>query len=112
MKRILGVYASYVKRKFPVCALPATSPRRARPPWVRYQVSLYFLQLPTADMAIERVQLRVSKSGHNIPDAVVRRRFDAELNQFEITYNPIVNAWFLYNNQHPQPTLLAQGANP
>ena len=63
-------------------------------------------------MAIERVRLRVSQGGHNIPDAVVRRRFDAGLNQFENTYKPIVNAWFLYDNQHRQPALLAQGANP
>ncbi len=46
-------------------------------------------------MAIERVRLRVTQGGHNIPDDVVRRRFDAGLAQFEKTYKPIVNAWFL-----------------
>lgn len=77
-----------------------------------YQVSLYFLQLPTAEMAIERVRLRVAQGGHHIPAEVVRRRFAAGLQQFETTYKPIVNAWFLYDNQHRQPTLLARGANP
>ena len=77
-----------------------------------YHVSLYFLQLPTAEMAIERVRLRVAQGGHNIPDDVVRRRFKAGLNQLEMTYKPIVNAWFLYNNQHHQPVLLAKGVNP
>ena len=76
-----------------------------------YQVSLYFLQLPTAEMAIERVRLRVAQGGHHIPAEVVRRRFAAGLQQFENTYKPIVNAWFLYDNQHRQPTLLARGAN-
>jgi len=41
---------------------------------------------------IKRVQLRVAQGGHNIPDDVVRRRFKAGLNQFEMTYKPIVNA--------------------
>lgn len=77
-----------------------------------YHVSLYFLKLPTADMAIDRVRLRVSQGGHNIPEDVVRRRFKAGLNQFENTYKPIVNAWFLYDNQRRQPILLAQGGNP
>lgn len=77
-----------------------------------YQVNLYFLQLPTAEMAIERVRLRVAQGGHHIPAEVVRRRFAAGLQQFETTYKPIVNAWFLYDNQHRQPTLLARGANP
>ena len=77
-----------------------------------YQVSLYFLQLPTAEMAIDRVGIRVSQGGHNIPDDVIRRRFAAGLNQFEKTYKPIVNAWFLYNNQHRPPILLSEGVNP
>lgn len=63
-------------------------------------------------MAIDRVRLRVSQGGHNIPDDVVRRRFNAGLYQFEKTYKPIVNDWFLYNNQHHQPILLSKGANP
>lgn len=77
-----------------------------------YQVSLFFLRLPTAEMAIERVQLRVSQGGHNIPEQVIRRRFDAGLACFESIYKPAVTNWFLYDNQHRQPMLLAQGANP
>lgn len=77
-----------------------------------YRVSLFFLQLPRADMAIERVRLRVSQGGHNIPDEVVKRRFDAGLFHLAHTYQPIVDAWFLYDNQHRQPLLLGQGSNP
>lgn len=77
-----------------------------------YRVSLFFLSLPTADMAIERVRLRVSQGGHNIPEAVVRRRFDAGLFHLTNTYQPIVDAWFLYYNQHRQPQLLGQGSSP
>lgn len=77
-----------------------------------YRVSLFFLSLPNAEMAIERVHLRVSQGGHNIPEAVIRRRFAAGLANFENTYKPLANAWFLYDNQHSQPLPLAQGVNP
>ena len=49
---------------------------------------------------------------HNIPEAVIRRRFAAGLANFENTYKPLANAWFLYDNQHSQPLPLAQGVNP
>lgn len=65
---------------------------------------------PTRDMP--RNQPPISQGGHNIPDDVIRRRFAAGLNQFEKTYKPIVNAWFLYNNQHRPPILLSEGVNP
>ncbi len=76
-----------------------------------YRVSLYFLSLPHADMAVERVRLRVSQGGHNIPESVIRRRFESGLEHFHNLYKPVVNAWFLYDNQYRQSTLLAQGVN-
>ncbi len=76
-----------------------------------YRVSLYFLSLPHADMAVERVRLRVSQGGHNIPEAVIRRRFEAGLENLESLYTSIVSEWSVYDNQHRQPILLAQGVN-
>ena len=76
-----------------------------------YRVSLYFLSLPHAEMAVERVRLRVSQGGHNIPEAVIWRRFEAGLENFHTLYKSVVNEWFLFDNQCRQPTLLAQGIN-
>src|SRR5690348_1733389 len=44
--------------------------------WQRagYHVTILFLSLPSADAAIERVQLRVAQGGHAIPEEVIRRR--------------------------------------
>ena len=39
-----------------------------------YHVSLFFLSLPDAEMAIARVAERVRQGGHDIPQAVIRRR--------------------------------------
>ncbi len=77
-----------------------------------YWVSVYFLSLPNSEVAVARVRLRVSQGGHSIAEPVIRRRFKAGLQNFEHLYKPIVNEWFLYDNQHRQPILLAQGVNP
>ena len=40
-----------------------------------YRVKIVFLQLDGVDVAIERVAQRVTQGGHDIPEAVIRRRF-------------------------------------
>lgn len=37
---------------------------------------LHFIELASADVAVARVQARVSKGGHSIPEDDIRRRFD------------------------------------
>jgi len=48
-----------------------------------YHVSLWFLSLPSADLAVARVARRVQQGGHAIADAVVRRRFESGRANFE-----------------------------
>lgn len=43
-----------------------------------YRVKLIFLQLNNADEAISRVAQRVRQGGHNIPEPVIRRRFNLD----------------------------------
>ena len=59
-----------------------------------------------------RVAARVAKGGHNVPETVVRRRFDAGLRNFKSLYQGLVNSWVLYDNSGPTPRLLAAGDNP
>ncbi|EQD46341.1 hypothetical protein B1B_12663, partial [mine drainage metagenome] len=70
---------------------------RQIPRWraLGYHVTLVFLSLPNADMAVQRMTDRVTQGGHAIPEAVIRRRFDAGLRNFEGVYKPLVNAWAL-----------------
>ena len=81
--------------------------------WQRlgYEVKLIFLSLPSADVAIERVKARVISGGHNIPEPVIRRRFNAGLGNFHKIYRTIVNSWILYDNLGETPTLIAAGDN-
>jgi predicted ABC-type ATPase len=71
-----------------------------------YQVKLWFLSLPSADVAIARVAYRVSQGGHHIPDEVVRRRFKSGLENFHNLYSKAVNAWAVYDSYEHPPKLL------
>jgi predicted ABC-type ATPase len=69
-------------------------------------VELIFLQLNSADEAVARVAQRVKQGGHDIPEAVIRRRFAAGLENFTLHYAPAVDDWALYDNSAEQPRLL------
>ena len=73
-----------------------------------YEIVLYFFYLPSPEMAKERVRLRVSKGGHNIPDDVIERRYYTGLTNF-FQYIQLVNRWYLYENIRPEPELIARG---
>jgi predicted ABC-type ATPase len=83
------------------------------PQWRKagYYVKLIFLSLPSAEMAVARVRSRVLQGGHNIPEEVVRRRFDAGLRNFNRVYRPLVDSWVLYDNSCEVPRLIAEGDN-
>jgi predicted ABC-type ATPase len=71
-----------------------------------YRVELIFLQLNQADEAVARVEQRVRQGGHHIPEAVIRRRFAAGLENFHRHYAPAADAWALYDNAGEKPALL------
>jgi predicted ABC-type ATPase len=77
-----------------------------------YRVSLWFLSLPSPELAISRVRERVAQGGHFVPDAVVRRRFEAGWRNFEEVYKSLVDGWLLYDNSDEQPVLLDWADNP
>ncbi len=66
----------------------------------------FCLLRPTPCGAVSRVALRVAQGGHNIPEDVIRRRFEAGLENFHNEYSKVVNSWALYDNYGLQPRLL------
>lgn len=74
-----------------------------------YHVSLFFLSLPTAEMAVARVAERVRQGGHDIPEAVIRRRLVTGRRLFESHYRDAVDAWALYDNSGDEPVLIEWG---
>ena len=75
-----------------------------------YRFNLYFFWLPSPEMAIQRVALRVLSGGHDIPKPVIRRRYEAGLNNFFSLYQPLAHLWRVYDNTQPaEPSLVAKG---
>lgn len=74
-----------------------------------YHISLFFLTLPSADMAIARVAERVQQGGHFIPDDTVRRRFASGRYNFEHYYRAIVDTWACYDNSGNKPIMIEWG---
>lgn len=73
-----------------------------------YRIRLFFLRLPNPDAAIARVAQRVSEGGHDVPEAVIRRRFDAGWSNFVNLYGDLVDEWALYDNSGDEPELLEE----
>lgn len=71
-----------------------------------YRVELIFLRLNSAEEAIARVAQRVRQGGHDVPEAVIRRRFDAGYTNFNLHYAPAADAWALYDTSGDLPRLL------
>ncbi len=82
--------------------LSGRSYARMIPKWraAGYRIEFFFLSLPSAQFAIERVAQRVRQGGHNIPSDVVERRFASGLNYFEKIYKPLVDTWTLIDSSH------------
>ena len=84
---------------------------RRIPRWQQqgYRIKLFFLRLPTPEMAAARVRQRVAEGGHDVPETVIRRRFHAGWSNFEFIYLNLVDEWALYDNSGENPVFLAEG---
>ena len=76
-----------------------------------YEVLIHFLRLPTAEMAVARVGLRVREGGHHVPEEVVRRRHAAGWRNFQQIYRDIVDEWALYDATETTPKLIERKRN-
>jgi len=47
-----------------------------------YNIHIFFLWVKNVDLALSRVRERVLRGGHDVPEAVVRRRFDRSMRNF------------------------------
>ena len=62
-----------------------------------YEVHLFYLWLPSPDLAVSRVRHRVEAGGHDVPEPVIRRRFWRSLVNFDRLYRPVATTWRVYN---------------
>lgn len=74
-----------------------------------YNVKLLFFWLPNVEMAIDRVAIRVSEGGHNIPTDVIKRRYLRGIENLFKIYLPLCNEWAVFDNSDGKPLMIAQG---
>jgi predicted ABC-type ATPase len=72
-----------------------------------YAVHLFYLWIPSVDLSLSRVRERVSRGGHNVPEAVVRRRFGRSITNFLARYRVLSSRWILYENSAAVPEIIA-----
>ena len=73
-----------------------------------YRVTLVFLWLPSAEVALKRVAQRVAHGGHGIPDEIVVRRYSAGIRNMLHGYLPLANTALIYDNFEQGRTLIAE----
>ncbi len=73
-----------------------------------YGLHMFFLWLPSPELAIARIKGRVSEGGHNVPVEDVRRRFGRGLKNFLGMYEVLFDTWMLFDNSGAQPALIAE----
>lgn len=74
-----------------------------------YRVHLFYLWLPSADLAVARVGQRVALGGHSIPVETIRRRYFRSLRNLFNVYQPVADSWRVFDNARTKPALIARG---
>jgi len=72
-----------------------------------YDIHFFFLWLKSVDLALSRVKERVSRGGHDVPEPVIRRRFDRSMENFLLHYRPLAEFWTLFDNSGKTPKMIA-----
>lgn len=98
-------------------AFETTLASRTFAPWLRhlrgsgYHVHVALLTLPSPELAVARVAMRVRLGGHRVPDDIIRRRFEAGLRNFFGLYQELAETWQVFDNTWVSgPRLIAMGS--
>ena len=71
-----------------------------------YRVVVFYLKLPSEELAIARVQARVVEGGHKVPEVDIRRRFRKSWKNFQEIYQPLADKWIVFDNSGESPIVL------
>lgn len=73
-----------------------------------YQITLLFFWLNDVELAIERVKLRVSEGGHNIPEDVIRRRYFKGIKNLK-DFASASDYWLIIDSSNSNLLFVAEG---
>lgn len=75
-----------------------------------YTVTLLFFWLSSPGLAVKRVETRVKEGGHDIPEKVIRRRYDNGLRNLFNIFIELVDEWMFIDNSGYPFEIIASGA--
>lgn len=73
-----------------------------------YSVTLLFFWLQSAELAKERVKIRVSEGGHNIQPEVIERRYRKGIKNLFDIYLSVVDNSYIFDNSEGVHELIAE----
>jgi predicted ABC-type ATPase len=68
-----------------------------------YEVHIFYLWVPSAELTLARIKERVLRGGHDVPEAIVRRRFTRSIGNFLGPYGRLADRWVLFDNSGVMP---------
>lgn len=67
----------------------------------QFRIVIFYLFVDSPETCLTRIEQRVRKGGHHVPEADVRRRFARSLTNFWNTYRNMADNWIvMYNAPH------------
>ncbi|MBI5881747.1 MAG: zeta toxin family protein [Elusimicrobia bacterium] len=72
-----------------------------------YRIHLFYLWIPSVQLALKRIAERVKAGGHDIPRTVVARRFGKSIRNLFGAYWPLADSISLIDNSGHVPRLIA-----
>lgn len=114
--RIMLAYLRRLADRRTSFAFETTLATRSFHPWLKglvgsgYELHLYFIWLPSAAMAIERVRHRKAMGGHSIKQEDIERRYIRGATNFFELYQPLAGSWTVFDNSRRVIKTVASGA--
>ncbi|MEK7450293.1 MAG: zeta toxin family protein [Planctomycetota bacterium] len=74
-----------------------------------YLVEIIYIFIESINEAIRRIDIRIKKGGHPVPEEDIRRRFARSKRNFWNMYRPLVDGWKIFLNSKDEFLQVAAG---
>jgi predicted ABC-type ATPase len=71
-----------------------------------FQCHMFYLWIPSPELALLRIRDRVESGGHNVPEPDVRRRYGRTLINLFRMYRPLLDTLHFFDNSSDTPRLI------
>lgn len=75
-----------------------------------YVVHLSYIWLSSVDLALSRIRARVAQGGHDVPAAIVERRYHRGIRNLFDLYLPLCDTWTIVDNSGDELMTVARGS--